>query len=273
MSTCTFLKLSAGQFKQLQIYAYVCGCSVYVRTYVLQLCSMLCLIQCNTYECSMLRRTYTYTYISFVCSVGPPTSADVRTSADAPRGNPENGYERVVSHTVAKPDDYYIMPENRGRVVPVQTEESGGSNIYEEVPPDRSNFRRYRPPVAHSSLSDTYATVLHSDSRSPRTSLKPGPNSNVSLSGAGVSSVTQQAPRLVSAGSRSRNEGLVDSEYQPLLSGADHAVGGYTEPLEEQHNTAQADTHPVSLPAAGGMRLKDLAGGESTVDDEVPRLP
>ena len=208
--------------------------------------------------------TYTYIHMSLLCAVGPPTSADV------PRGNPENGYERVVSHTVAKPDDYYIVPENPGRVVPMQTEESGGSNIYEQVPPNRSNFRRHRTPVGHSSLSGTYATVLHSDSRSPRSSLKSGPNSNVSVSGAGVSGVTQQAPRLISAGSRSRNESMVDSEYQPLLSGAVHGADDYTELHEQQHNTAQADTHPVSLP---GVRLKNLGEEESTVDDEVPRLP
>ena len=210
---------------------------------------------------------YRYIIISLLCAVGPPTSADV------PGGNPENGYERVVSHAVAKPEDYYILPENPGRVVPVQTEESGGSNFYDEVPPDRSNFHKHRTPVGHSSLSGTYETVLHSGSRSLRASLKSGPNTNVSLSGAGASGVTQQVPRLVSAGSRSSSEGIVDSEYQPLLSGAAYGAGGYTALHEEQHNTAQADTHPVPLPAEGGVRLKDLARGESTVDNEVPRLP
>ena len=201
---------------------------------------------------------------------GPSTSAD--------GGIAGSGYERVVNHTVAKPEDYYIMPESHSSVVPMRTEDSGASNIYEEVP-NRRNFHRYPTPEGQTSgLSGTYATVLHSGTPSQRASAKSGLSSNVSLSGNGSTGVARQTPRLIAAGPKGREMGsaessMIQSEYQPLLSGGVQRATNYTDRHERQHNIAQADTLPESLSAGGRVKLKDLAGGESTVDDEVPLVP
>lgn len=199
----------------------------------------------------------------------PPASAD--------GGGVGNGYERVVTHTVAKPEDYYIVPEHPNGNVARRNEDSGASNIYEEVP-DRRDFGRYPAPEQQTSgLSGTYATVLHSGATSQRVSAKSGVSSNMSYSGVASSQgVARQAPRLVAAGLEGSNEGstestVMESEYQPLLSGGTQRTATYTG-LREQHRLAQANSLPAASPAGGGVRLKELAAGESTVDDEVPRV-
>lgn len=170
------------------------------------------------------------------------------------------------------------MPENHSSVVPMRTEDSGASNIYEEVPSQR-NFHRYPTPDGQTSgLSGTYATVLHSGAPSQRASAKSDLSGNASLLGNGSSGVAQQTPRLIAAGPKGRDMGsvessMIESEYQPLLSGDVQRATHYSDLHERQHNIAQADTLPVSLSAGRRVKLKDLAGGESTVDDEVPLVP
>ena len=169
-----------------------------------------------------------------------------------------------------KPEDYYILPENHRSARLVRTEDS--SNIYDDVPAERRNFHRHPTPAHQTSgLSETYATVLQSGAPSPQASMKSGQSRNVS------SGLAQQTPRLVAAGTKKRDEGsmessMIETEYQPLLSGGMQGVADYTELHMQQHNTAQADALPLPEPA-GEWRMKDFAEAESAVDYEVPHIP
>ena len=200
---------------------------------------------------------------------GPPASADGVGVG--------NGYERVVSHRVVKPDDYYIVPEGSNGIGPRRTEDSGASNIYEEIP-DRRNFSRYATPEQSSGLSGAYTTVLHSGATSQRVSVKSGLSSSVSYSGVmSNQGVARPAPRLDAAGQNGIDEDntgstFVESEYQPLLSGGAQRTATYTD-LHEECRPTQAESLPVSVPTGGGVKMKELVAGESATDDEAPLVP